>query len=109
MTMTLGSVRLLSSAIRYALEGVDAVAPGSESLPTPCAGWDLRALMVHLNQSMDELRRAVAVEQADPEPANVRAAGPAATFRSHASAGCVPRPTRLRPAGGRSAAGWPVR
>lgn len=81
--MALGSVRLLSSAIRYALEGVDAVAPGSESLPTPCAGWDLRALMIHLNQSMDELRRAVAVEQADPEPANV-AAGPAATFRSHA-------------------------
>src|SRR4051812_36089359 len=82
--MTIGPVRLLSHAIRYASESVDAVEPATESLPTPCEGWDLGALLLHLNQSIDELRRTVALEQMDMEPGSISTAQPAATFRSHA-------------------------
>jgi uncharacterized protein (TIGR03086 family) len=82
--MTIGSVRLLSNAIRYASESVDAVEPGTESLPTPCEGWDLGALLLHLNQSIDELCRTVALEHTDVAPASISTARPAATFRSHA-------------------------
>src|SRR4051812_36443334 len=82
--MTIGSVRLLNYAIRYASQSVDAVVPGTESLPTPCEGWDLRALLLHLNQSIDELRRTVALEHVDVEPGRISTTQAAATFRSHA-------------------------
>ncbi|MFC5007418.1 TIGR03086 family metal-binding protein [Dactylosporangium cerinum] len=82
--MTSGPVRLLGYAIRYAAESVDAVVPGSESLPTPCEGWDLRTLLSHLNDSVDELRRAVASEPGDRDPAGAPVARPASTFRSQA-------------------------
>jgi uncharacterized protein (TIGR03086 family) len=84
VTETIGSVRLLSYAIRYASESVDAVEPGTESLPTPCEGWDLRALLLHLNQSMDELRRTVALERMDVEQGSTSTTQLGATFQSHA-------------------------
>jgi hypothetical protein len=49
VTTANGPVRLLQHAICYAVESVDAVRPGADSLPTPCAEWDLRALLLHLN------------------------------------------------------------
>ncbi|MFI5894924.1 hypothetical protein ACIA5D_32970 [Actinoplanes sp. NPDC051513] len=83
MTTTNGPVRLLGYAIGYASACVDDVVPGSESLRTPCEAWDLGALLLHLNQSIDELHRTVAPDHENPGLGNAPAASPAATFRSH--------------------------
>jgi hypothetical protein len=91
--MTNGSVRLLSYAVRYASESIDAVVPGSESLPTPCERWDLRTLLLHLNESIDELRRTVALEPADVQPGTVSTTQPAAT---PCTAGTSPWPAARR-------------
>ncbi|WP_426514808.1 maleylpyruvate isomerase family mycothiol-dependent enzyme [Dactylosporangium sp. McL0621] len=83
-----GQVRLLQHAICYASESVDAVVQGTESLPTPCEGWDLQALLLHLNRSIDELHQSIALEPADrdAEDDDCRSSTThlAATFRSRA-------------------------
>jgi uncharacterized protein (TIGR03086 family) len=82
-------VRLLQQAICYASESVDAVVPGTESFPTPCADWDLQALLLHLNRAIDELHESITLEPADRHsagndgrPSTTRLA---ATFRSRAA------------------------
>jgi uncharacterized protein (TIGR03086 family) len=54
-----GSVTLLASAISYALAACVQVAPGEMTLPTPCADWDLEALLAHLAASMADLESAL--------------------------------------------------
>ncbi len=54
-----GAVALLTAAIRYALGVCALVAPGDMALPTPCADWDLSALLAHLGTSMADLEAAL--------------------------------------------------
>jgi uncharacterized protein (TIGR03086 family) len=53
-----GAVLLLEQAVDYGLGSVDDVPPGGLRLPTPCAGWNLEALLCHLCESMSALREA---------------------------------------------------
>jgi uncharacterized protein (TIGR03086 family) len=50
-----GAIVLLSGAIRYALGTCAQVTPTEMDLPTPCADWDLGALLAHLAGSMADL------------------------------------------------------
>ncbi|HET6504472.1 MAG TPA: TIGR03086 family metal-binding protein [Amycolatopsis sp.] len=54
-----GGVDLLERAISYTLAGLDRAGPEHLSAPTPCEGWDLRALLAHLNDSLLALYEAV--------------------------------------------------
>jgi uncharacterized protein (TIGR03086 family) len=81
-------VGLLERAIGYALGSVAAVAPRSLSRPTPCADWDLRALLHHVNDSLAALYEAADTGRIGPDPAADDGAGLAAdlaaTFRDRA-------------------------
>ena len=54
-----GATALLAGAISYALSACAQVAPGEMTLPTPCADWDLEALLAHLAGSMADLESAI--------------------------------------------------
>jgi uncharacterized protein (TIGR03086 family) len=54
----LGGLGLLERALGYTLGGLRLVTPGALSRPTPCAGWDLRALLAHLDDSLAALHEA---------------------------------------------------
>ena len=57
--MRSGATALLAGAISYALGACAVIAPGEMSLPTPCAQWDLGALLGHLRESMADLEEAL--------------------------------------------------
>jgi uncharacterized protein (TIGR03086 family) len=80
-------VGLLERAICYALGRVHEVAPGSLTRPTPCARWDLRTLLDHLNESLLILTEGAAGGslRAEPLPGDCEStADPVATFRDRA-------------------------
>ena len=54
------STDLLEIAIGYAVGSLSCVTPGSLSYPTPCAAWDLRALLEHVSDSLAALHEAIA-------------------------------------------------
>jgi uncharacterized protein (TIGR03086 family) len=54
-----GAIALLASAISYALGACAQVAPAEMCLRTPCADWDLAALLAHLATSMADLESAI--------------------------------------------------
>jgi uncharacterized protein (TIGR03086 family) len=60
-----GAMALLAGAISYALRASAQVAPGEMSLPTPCAEWDLKMLLGHLNESMSDLEAAIRTGRLD--------------------------------------------
>jgi uncharacterized protein (TIGR03086 family) len=62
-----GAITLLASAISYALDACVQVAPGEMTLPTPCADWDLEALLAHLAASMADLESALRTGHLDLE------------------------------------------
>jgi uncharacterized protein (TIGR03086 family) len=62
-----GAVTLLASAISYALAACVQVAPGEMTRPTPCADWDLEALLAHLAASMADLESALRTGHLDLE------------------------------------------
>jgi uncharacterized protein (TIGR03086 family) len=62
----LGGLGLLERAIGYLLGGLGVVTPGALSCPTPCAGWDLRTLLAHLDDSLAALHEAAPPETAPP-------------------------------------------
>ncbi|HEX2315558.1 MAG TPA: TIGR03086 family metal-binding protein [Thermomonospora sp.] len=65
-----GGIALLERAVTYTLGALAAVTPDALSRPTPCAGWDLRALLVHLNDGLVALHEAVELGHiaVDPPP-----------------------------------------
>src|SRR6266571_542465 len=55
MSTPMGATGLLVGAISYALGACAPIGPGELGLPTPCADWDLAALLGHLGDSMADL------------------------------------------------------
>ncbi len=63
-----GATALLASAISYALGACGQVAPEEMTLPTPCADWDLAALLTHLAGSMADLEAGIRTGHLDLDP-----------------------------------------
>ena len=55
------STDLLEIAIGYAVGSLSCVTPGSLCYPTPCAAWDLGALLEHVSDSLAALHEAIAI------------------------------------------------
>jgi uncharacterized protein (TIGR03086 family) len=64
-----GGVALLERATGYTLGSLLLVTPDVMGNRTPCQQWDLRALLLHLNDSFRTLHEAIAVEQVGLDPA----------------------------------------
>lgn len=66
----IGGVALLERAMGYTLGNLSLVTPAALGRPTPCAGWDVRTLLVHMADSLDVLCDAadVGVVKAGPPP-----------------------------------------
>ena len=78
MSTPSGATGLLAGAISYALGVCTPVEPGDMALPTPCPGWDLGTLLVHLSDSIADLETAVRTGHLDQErPGNPPAWPPA--------------------------------
>jgi uncharacterized protein (TIGR03086 family) len=63
-----GATALLAGAISYALGACAQVVAGEMALSTPCADWDLAALLAHLATSMADLESALRTGHLDLEP-----------------------------------------
>jgi uncharacterized protein (TIGR03086 family) len=59
MALVTGGLRLLASAVRYAMASAGPVTPPMLSRPTPCADWDLEALLHHVSDSAGVLHQAI--------------------------------------------------
>lgn len=51
-------MRVLGQAVDYLLGGLRCARGAALSLPTPCAGWDLRTLLAHVDDSLGALAEA---------------------------------------------------
>ncbi len=69
-------VALLERAMGYTLGSLVLVTPDAMANPTPCSAWDLRALLLHMNESLLTLHEAVSMGRVDL----VAAAGPDADY-----------------------------
>jgi uncharacterized protein (TIGR03086 family) len=69
--------RLLERAIRYALSAAGHTTPQLLTEPTPCTGWDLGTLLLHLGESFDTLAGSLRARTLDPGHGCSGAAGPA--------------------------------
>jgi uncharacterized protein (TIGR03086 family) len=56
-----GALGLLERAVGYTRVSLHAIAPADLKRPTPCAGWDLAALLRHMSDSLAALREAADV------------------------------------------------
>jgi uncharacterized protein (TIGR03086 family) len=66
MTSDTDTVALLERALDQTAGLIAAIEPGQAGLPTPCAGWDVRALVSHLTgQDLRNFLVAVRGEAAD--------------------------------------------
>lgn len=74
------SAGLLDRAICYALAAAEEVTPQLFRRPTPCAAWDLRALLRHLGDSIETLQDVAGLA---PYPAET--ADPVADLRHRAA------------------------
>ena len=63
-----GATVLLAGAISYALGACMQVTPEEMALPTPCADWDLEALLAHLAGSIADLESAIRTGHLDLNP-----------------------------------------
>ena len=68
MDALVGGVALLERALGYTLGSLVLVTPGTLGRPTPCRGWDLRALLGHMNDSLLALHEAMAAGFVRLEP-----------------------------------------
>lgn len=58
--------RLLDRALRYALSAAGHATPRLLPAATPCAGWDLGRLLVHLGDSLDALAEGLSARSVGP-------------------------------------------
>lgn len=58
--------RLLERAIRYALSAAGHTTPQLLTEPTPCPGWDLGTLLLHLGDSFDTLAGSLRARTLEP-------------------------------------------
>jgi len=63
-----GGIGLLERAFGYTLGSLALVTPAAMSNPTPCAGWDLRALLRHMNDSLLAMHEAIAAGEVELHP-----------------------------------------
>jgi hypothetical protein len=63
------SGRLLADAIHYALGSLTRVTTGVLPCPTPCAAWDLAALLAHFSDSLAALYEGLATGYVGLTPA----------------------------------------
>ncbi len=85
MTPLLGGVGLLARAVDHALACLDAADGADLSRPTPCADWDLRALLDHVNDSLLALHEAAALGRVFPETGDYTGRDPIALLRDRAT------------------------
>jgi uncharacterized protein (TIGR03086 family) len=64
-----GGFALLERAMGYTLGGLVLVGPDDMAARTPCADWDLRTLLLHMNHSLLTLHQAVAAGHLDLDAA----------------------------------------
>jgi len=64
----LAGAELLERAVAYTRVSLQLVTPGDLDAPTPCAGWDLHALLRHMNDSLAAFTEAAAVGYVDLVP-----------------------------------------
>ena len=60
-----GGVELLERAMSYTLGSLQLVTPAAMSAPTPCREWDLRALLRHMNDSLQTLHDGIVLGRLD--------------------------------------------
>jgi uncharacterized protein (TIGR03086 family) len=68
MAALTGGPRLLEHAVGYALATAALATPELLPRPTPCAGWDLRTLLLHVSDSLGVLAEALRAGQVGPGP-----------------------------------------
>ena len=61
-------VALLERAMGYTLGSLQLVTSESLGNATPCSEWDLRALLLHMNESLQALHEAIAVGHLELDP-----------------------------------------
>ncbi|MEU6643184.1 TIGR03086 family metal-binding protein [Saccharomonospora sp. NPDC046836] len=76
-----GGLALLERAIGYTLGSLDLVTPDALPLPTPCQGWDLAALLSHMNDSLLALCEAADLGWIALDPVGDDPTDPVATLR----------------------------
>jgi uncharacterized protein (TIGR03086 family) len=62
---SIGGITLLERAINYTLGSLHIVTSDALSHPTPCRGWNLRALLAHMNDSLLAMNEAIGVGRVD--------------------------------------------
>jgi uncharacterized protein (TIGR03086 family) len=82
-----GATALLAGAISYMLGECNLLAPEEMSRPTPCARWDLNALLAHLAESMADLEAVIRTGQlaAEDPPRPPDCGDPLETLRDRAA------------------------
>jgi uncharacterized protein (TIGR03086 family) len=75
---------LLGHAISYALASAGHATPQLLPLATPCEGWDLRTLLLHVSDSLGVLTEAMRADQVGPGPALDDEPDPVAHLRRRA-------------------------
>ena len=58
-------VALLERAMGYTLGSLVLVTPAAMANPTPCSAWNLRALLLHMNESLFTLHEAITMGRLD--------------------------------------------
>jgi uncharacterized protein (TIGR03086 family) len=80
------TLELLERAVGYTRVGLHAVAGARLDVPTPCRGWDLRALLEHMSDSLAALAEAAQVRRVAVGYAQPAAGDPVALLREQACA-----------------------
>lgn len=70
-TALIGALGLFERATGYTRTGLQLVTPDQMANTTPCRGWDLRALLHHLDDSLGALQEAADVGSIELAPADL--------------------------------------